>query len=283
MRRRAIAALALAFTGAAAIFSCSDDDSNTSPARADAATMDQATVDREAPADAADEAPTGPFCQLVDASSSLVFCGDFESVAPPLFGFEESSADPDAGSSISISDDGGKDHPSRVLEVSLAYTSALGDAAAPAFLVRNLPPGKAPSSYLRYEVDFDFHVVGTGTPSLAYVVLGILAFPQGAIKEHGIAVYDGNVFGRLVPKDLGVKDDKSLWHHAHIVVARAATDTSFATTIDVDDTRVDNVGGVNPGTSAAGTSAVRIGAFETSPDAAGSIHAQFDNVVIRRW
>ena len=98
-----------------------------------------------------------------------------------------------------MSEDAGRSSLSRVLDVKLAYTPALGDAAAPAFLTKNLPTGKSPSSYVRYEVDFDFHVLGTA--SLAYVALGILAFPQGAIKEHGIAVYDGNVFGRLVPKE----------------------------------------------------------------------------------
>ena len=119
-----------------------------------------------------------------------------------------------------------------------------------------------------------------GTGSLAYVALAVLAFPEGAIKEHGLALYDGNVFGRLVPKDFAVKDDESLWHHARIVLARSGAATSFATTIDVDGTLIDNVGGVDVGN--AGTTSLRIGAFATSPSAGGSVRVQFDNVAVRR-
>ncbi|MEA2750775.1 MAG: hypothetical protein QOI41_4918, partial [Myxococcales bacterium] len=116
-----------------------------------------------------------------------------------------------------------------------------------------------------------------------YAALSVLGFPAGAIKEHGFAVYDGNVFGRLAPKDFAVKDDKSLWHHARIVVARAADGgaTSYATTIDIDGTLVDNVGGVGIGDS--GTPSLSVGAFDTARSDQGSVHAQFDNVVIRRW
>ena len=127
----------------------------------------------------------------------------------------------------------------------------------------------------------DFRIVGTA--SLPYAALSVLGFPAGAIKEHGFAVYDGNVFGRLAPKDFAVKDDKSLWHHARIVVARAADGgaTSYAATIDIDGTLVDNVGGVGIGDS--GVPSVCVGAFETARTDQGSVRAQFDNVVIRRW
>jgi hypothetical protein len=80
-----------------------------------------------------------------------------------------------------------------------------------------------------------------------------------------------------------VKDDKFLWHHARIVVERAADGgaTSYATTIDIDGTLVDNVGGVGIGDS--GVPTVCVGTFDTARTDQGSLRAQFDNVVIRRW
>lgn len=224
------------------------------------------------------DSSVGPFsCKTIDASA-VVLCDDFEVESAPLFGFDLKTLAVDAGSAIDLSNDGGAGNATRVLDVTLTQKA---DAGQSAFLTKNLPDAGAPDSFLHYEVELDFRVVGTGT--LAYVALGGLQFPGGAIKEHGFAVYDGNVFGRLVPKDFAVKDDKSLWHHARIVLDRPAgsTPSSFTATITVDGTVIDNTGGVDPGTT--GGSKVRIGGFNTSPTAAGSMHAQYDNVVIRRW
>jgi hypothetical protein len=224
------------------------------------------------------DSSVGPFsCKTIDASS-LVLCDDFESESAPLFGFDLKTLTADAGSTIGLSDDGGAGNTTRVLDISLTQKADAGQSAT---LTKNLPDAGAPDSFLHYEVELDFRVVGTA--SLAYVALGGLQFPGGLIKEHGFAVYDGNVFARLVPKDFAVKDDKSLWHHARIVLDRpkGSTVSSFTTTITIDGTTVDNVGGVDPGTT--GGSKVRIGGFNTANTAAGSMHAQYDNVVIRRW
>lgn len=281
-RRHAVlgVALALGSAGTVAVVACSSSDTpNDVPPPFDAVASD---ASRDSPnGDAADaalgDAPRGPFCTVIDASS-LVLCDDFESASAPLFGFDQSTLVADGGSSLSVSDEGGTTNPTRVLDVTLTQKA---DAGQSAFLTKNLPDTGAPDSFLHYEVELDFRVVGTA--SLAYVALGSLQFPGGGIKEHGFAVYDGNVFGRLVPKDFAVKDDKSLWHHARIVLDRpkGSTPSSFTSTIAIDGTLVDNVGGVDPG--ATGGSKVRVGAFATSPTAAGSLRAQFDNVVIRRW
>jgi hypothetical protein len=275
-RAAAVVAGVLAFAGGV-IAACSSDDASApapppdaAPAVADARPRDDGSVE-----DAATDAPSGPFCQTIDASS-LVFCQDFESATGALYGFDRRDVDTDAGA-LEISTEGGVEHPSKVLDVVLAQAA---DAGRSASLTKDFPDAAAPSAFQHYEVELDFRIAGAAT--LPYAALAVLGFPAGAIKEHGFAVYDGNVFGRLAPKDLAVKDDKSKWHHARIVVARpaAGSATSYATTIEVDGTLVDNVGGV--GVGATGVPTVRVGAFETSP-AAGSIRAQVDNVVIRRW
>ena len=280
-RRRALVILSLALGGAGALdIACSsDDESGPQPPKFDTegGSLEPPDTGADVP-DATVDASRGPFsCKTIDASS-LVLCDDFESESAPLFGFDMTALVADAGSSIGLSDEGGAGNATRVLDVSLTQKA---DAGQSAFLTKNLPDAGPPDSFLRYEVELDFRVVGTA--SLAYVALGGLQFPGGAIKEHGFAVYDGNVFGRFVPKDFALKDDKSLWHHARIVLdcPKGSTVSSFSTTITVDDTIVDNVGGVDPGTS--GGSKVRIGGFSTTPTAAGSMHAQYDNVVIRRW
>ena len=239
----------------------------------DARAADGASSDAPAMVDAF----TGPFsCQTIDAAA-LLFCDDFEGVTAPLYGFDKRLVDTDAAS-VSVSDEGGVDQPSSVLDVMLTQVA---DAGRSAYLTKDLAGGGSPSAFQHYEVELDFRVVGAA--SLPYVALSVLAFPAGAIKEHGFAVYDGNVFGRIAPKDFAVKDDKSLWHHARIVVARAADGgpSSYATTIDVDGTLIDNIGGVGIGDG--GVPSLRIGAFETSRPDKGSVRAQFDNVVIRRW
>ena len=279
-RRWVLAGLACAFGAGTIAIACSSDDSGPQPPAfvTDGGPVPHPDGGVEVTDAAVVDSSIAPFsCTTVDASS-LVLCDDFESVSAPLFGFELSTLTADGGSAIGVSDEGGTGNKTRVLDVSLTQKA---DAGQSAFLTKNLPEAGAPDSFLHYEVELDFRVVGTA--SLAYVALGSLQFPGAAIKEHGFAVYDGNVFGRLVPKDFAVKDDKSLWHHARIVLERPAGSTvsSFTTSISVDGTAIDNVGGVDPG--ATGGSKVRIGAFNTSPTLAGSMHAQYDNVVIRRF
>ena len=268
---------ALVVAGAIAL-ACSSNDEPSVPPGFEASTIqpdgrrpDEASTDANAMADAF----TGPYCQGIDAAS-VILCDDFEAVTAPQYGFDNSVVDKDAGS-VTVTTEGGVDHPSSVLDVMLTQVA---DAGRSAYLIKSLPAG-SPSAFQHYEVELDFRIVGTA--SLPYAALSVLGFPAGAIKEHGFAVYDGNVFGRLAPKDFGVKDDKSLWHHARIVVARAADGgaTSYATTIDIDGTLVDNIGGVGIGDS--GVPSVCVGAFETARTDQGSVRAQFDNVVIRRW
>jgi hypothetical protein len=267
----------LLVASAIAVACSSGDDAAPAPGieastTTDARRADDASTDAPAVVDAF----TGPFsCQTVDAAA-LVFCDDFEGVTAPRYGFDNAVVDMDAAS-MTITDEAGVTHPSSVLEVMLTQAA---DAGRSAFLVNSLS-GSSPSAYSHYEVEIDFRVVGAA--SLPYVALSVLGFPSGAIKEHGFAVYDGNVFGRLAPKDFAVKDDKSLWHHARIVVARAVDGgaTSYATTTNIDGTLVDNIGGVGIGDG--GVPSVCVGAFETAPSDKGSVRAQFDNVVIRRW
>ena len=225
---------------------------------------------------AVDSAFTGPYCQGIDAAA-VILCDDFESVAAPHFGFDNSVIDKDAGS-ITLTTEGGADHPSTVLDVMLTQVA---DAGRSAYVTKSILGGGSPSAFQHYEVELDFRIPATA--SLPYAALSVLDFPAGAIKEHGFAVYDGNVFGRLAPKDFAVKDDKFLWHHARIMVQRAADGgaTSYATTIDIDGTLVDNVGGVGIGDG--GVPSVCVGAFDTARTDQGSLRAQFDNVVIRRW
>jgi hypothetical protein len=274
---RVFAVLAGALLVASAIaVACSSSDEAAPPGfeasttPPDARRPDDSAIDAPIVVDAFD----GPYCQGIDASS-LLLCDDFESVTAPAFGFDKRVVDADAGS-IAITD-GGVDHRSMVLDVMLTQAA---DAGRSAFLTKNLNGG-SPSLYQHYEVELDFRVVGTA--SLPYAALSVIGFPAGAIKEHGFAVYAGDVFGRLAPKDFAVKDDKSLWHHARISVARDADGgaTSYATTIDIDGTLVDNVGGVGIGDG--GTPSVCVGAFNTARSDQGSVHAQFDNVVVRRW
>jgi hypothetical protein len=279
--RRATGVLVLVLGVAGAfVFACSSDEGATPPKFVTEGGPIEHPADSgaDAPRDAAVvDSSVAPFsCKTIDASS-LVLCDDFEAVSAPAFGFDLATFVADGGT-IALSDDGGAGNATRVLDVSLAQKA---DAGQSAFLTKNLPDAGAPDSFLHYEIELDVRVVGTGT--LAYVALGGLQFPGGAIKEHGFGVYDGNVFARLVPKDLAVKDDKSLWHHVRIVLDRpvGSTVSSFTTTITFDGTTVDNTGGVDPGTT--GGSKVRIGGFNTAPTAAGTMHAQYDNVVIRRW
>jgi len=272
-------AVALGAAGSLAI-ACSSDDEGPAPPKfaTEGGAIEHPDTGTETVDAAVVDSSVGPFsCKTIDASS-LLLCDDFETEAAPLFGFDVTTLVADAGSTIALSDDGGEGNATRVLDVSLTQKA---DAGQSAFVTKNLPDSGAPSSFLHYEVELDFRVVGTA--SLAYVALAELQFPGGTIKEHGLGVYDGNVFGRLVPKDFAVKDDKSLWHHARIVLDRPAgsTASSFKTSITVDGTAIDNVSGVDPGTT--GGSKVRIGGFNTAPTAAGSMHAQYDNVVIRRW
>ncbi|MDB4998711.1 MAG: hypothetical protein JWM74_6143 [Myxococcaceae bacterium] len=275
-RVTAVVAGAIFVASLIAVACSSDDEADPPPLNTDG---EGGRPDGRQADDAADvfviDAPSGPFCQTIDAST-LVFCQDFESATGTPFGFDQAAVTGDAGA-FSVSTEGGVEHPSTVLDVRLTQAA---DAGRSASLTKNLPDGGAPSAFQHYEVELDFRIAGAAT--LPYAALAVLGFPAGAIKEHGFAVYDGNVFGRLAPKDLAVKDDKSNWHHARIVVARAADAgaTSYATTIDIDGTLVDNVGGVGVGTT--GVPTVRVGAFETS-SGAGSIRAQLDNIVIRRW
>lgn len=276
-----VAAVALALGGAGvAAVACSSDDQGSEPPKF--VTEGGPIAHPDAGGDAADAAvvdsSVAPFsCATVDASS-LILCDDFESQAAPLFGFESVTLVADGGSAIEISGDGGAGNTTRVLDVTLTQKA---DAGQSAYVTKSLPEAGAPNSYLHYEVELDVRIVGT--PTLAYVALGSLQFPNGAIKEHGFGVYDGNVLARLVPKDFAVKDDKNLWHHVRIVLDRPAGSavSAFTTTISVDGVTIDNTGGVDPG--ATGGSRVRIGGFNTAGTAAGTMHAQYDNVTIRRW
>lgn len=258
---------------------CSSNDDPSVPPSFEASTVQpdgQRADDASTDAPVAVDAFTGPYCKGIDAAS-VILCDDFESVTAPSFGFDNVVIDKDAGS-ISVNAEGGADHPSSVLDVMLSQAA---DAGRSAYVIKTISGGGSPSSFQHYEVEMDFRIVGAA--SLPYAALSVLGFPAGAIKEHGFAVYDGNVFGRLAPKDFAVRDDKGLWHHARIVVSRAADGgpTSYATIIDIDGTTVDNIGGVGIGDG--GTPSVCVGAFETARTDQGSVRAQFDNVVIRRW
>lgn len=288
-RRSALAVTGffLALFGGVAL-ACSDDEAPAGPAFDGGAPvlLDGAPSSEDAEPPPPPFDASTPYCERVDASS-LVFCQDFESASAPLYGFDEgagagdgSAGDGGTAASVRVSDEGGLEHPSRVLDVTLVQPADAGDAGAAVFLLKRLPAAAGgPSSFAAYEVEVDFRIVGPST--LAYAALTVLEFSTAAIEEHGFAVYEGNVFGRLAPKEFAVRDDESLWHHARIVVSRAAAadPSSFTTRIDIDGTLVDNAAGVDPG--AAGGASVRIGAFGASASG-GTLRAQLDNVVIRR-
>ncbi len=270
---------ALVVAGAIGLACSSNDDPSVPPSFEASPNDFDAHRGQETSTDApvaVDSSFTGPYCQGIDGAA-VILCDDFESVAAPHFGFDNAVIDKDAGS-ITLTTEGGADHPSTVLDVMLTQAA---DAGRSAYVIKSLPGPGTPNTFQHYEVELDFRIPATA--SLPYAALSVLGFPAGAIKEHGFAVYDGNVFGRLAPKDFAVKDDKFLWHHARIVVQRAADGgaTSYATTIDIDGTLVDNVGGVGIGDS--GVPTVCVGAFDTARTDQGSLRAQFDNVVIRRW
>jgi hypothetical protein len=283
-RRHAIgfAAVTLAFGGACAA-ACSEDEAPPTYTRDAAPPEGRDAAKDDADYDATMVDSSGPFCTKIDASA-VVFCGDFESNDAPLFGFDQSIFGGDGGAAFSVSDEGGINHPSFVLDVSLSQTAsdAGREGGEAVFLTKDLTvTGKGPNTFERHELELDFRVVGSA--SLAYAALSVLSFPSALIKEHGFSVYDGNVFGRLAPKDFAVRDDESLWHHSRIQVSRPAggSTSSFTVRIDIDGTLVDNVGGVDPGSTA--TSLIKVGGFATSASAGGSLRAQFDNVVVRRW
>lgn len=282
MRRRAALALVAttAFAIGAVAAACGEDhDAETKKIDAGPAVIDAARDTSEP--DVIDAAIAEPYCENID-QTAMIFCADFEAKTVATSGFEATTATVPGASvgALGVSKEGGVTHTSSIVEIGLQQTGDSGAEAGSAAYLSKALTGNAPNSYLHYEVEMDFRVVGA--VSLSYVALSVLRFPSGAIKKHGFAVYDGNVFGKIVPKDLAVKDDKSLWHHAKIQLDRAAgsSTASFAVTIDIDGTLVDNIGGADPG--ATGTPSVDLGAFDVAPNAGGAIRAQFDNVVVRR-
>lgn len=283
MNRRAAVALVVITAAAvgAVVVACGDDDDETTKTTDAGADVIDAARDASEPDVTIDAAIAEPYCENID-KTALIFCADFEGKTVATSGFDESSVvEPGVGvAAIEVSKEGGVTHTSSIVEIGLQQIGDSGAEAGSAASLSKSLSGNAPNSYLHYEVEMDFRIVGAA--SLSYVALSVLRFPTGAIKKHGFAVYDGNVFGKIVPKDLAVKDDKYLWHHAKIRLDRPAgsSTASFAVTIDVDGTLVDNIGGADPG--ATGTPSLDLGAFDIAPSAGGAIRAQFDNVVVRR-
>lgn len=214
----------------------------------------------------------GAFCDGIDAAF-LDFCDDFEDPTlkagvPVLWKMLMNSAD----ASVKIKPGLGMDG-SAGLEVD---TQSASTASRQIWLNKVLPASQGlPTQYLSHQLDFDFRV---DVSDLNYEAVGVLNFTNATPEDHGVAAYVGDLLGRLTPKSTGVPNGLT-WHHARVKLQHAAKGTPFDSVITIDGVEVDNTTGVS--TANTSVTEVRMGLFYTT-NAAGHVHATFDNVVARR-
>ena len=170
---------ALLVAGAIALACSTNDDPGVppgfeaSPNDFDAHRVPEASSDATV---AVDSSFTGPYCQGIDAAA-VILCDDFESVAAPHFGFDNSVIDKDGGA-ITLTNEGGADHPSTVLDVMLTQAA---DAGRSAYVIKSLPGPGSPNTFAHYEVELDFRIPATA--SLPYAALSVLGFPRAPSRS----------------------------------------------------------------------------------------------------
>lgn len=279
-RRHAVAAFAAvtAITAAACnLLTGLDEDYGLAPTdpTPDAPLPDNAApeADQSAP-DAV--APLSSFCVIADAGP-YGFCEDFEDASvvdglPARWTRIHLLSVTDA--SVTVTEEAGTDGSTGVVVESRGL-----DGGRQTYLAKVLDSiHDDPGTFLGYEVSYDFIV---DVSQLDYAALGTLTFPTAVPgQDHGVALYPGNVAGRLTPREAGVPLEEK-WHHVVIRLEHAAPAAPFTRTITIDGTRVDDTSGHM--TSPATTSEVRLGIFYTSANTTNLARVRFDNVLVRRW
>lgn len=225
------------------------------------------------------EGGAASFCQ--DAGSA-VFCDDFEdgpTASPYGWEYEENVMDPnvpDAGSTAIVAGAGVKG--TRALRVRVN--------AGPESRKVALWKAMGPTLAQRYTVDFDFKIEDR---TLAYVVLGGLAFPQssGGMPFYGLAAYQPGG-GGLAKLDVSTPpgtqsglavDATQGWHHATVTLERQDGGSRYARKLEVDGLEVDGNLEIDARTPIGVE--LRLGAFFTSLNG-GTIQVDFDDVLVRR-
>lgn len=218
------------------------------------------------------------FCDTV-STASLDFCEDFE-LSPQTAGMPKgwTRLQNDVDASVKVMPSIGVD-----MSVGLDVDSvSTGSGSRNTFVVRTLPATSLPATYLVYEIDFDFKLLES---AVNYVAVGVLNFTNASPEDHGVAAYpDRQVVSRLRSYMVAVPDtDPKRWHHVHMTLQHATAGSTFTRRIAIDGDADTNVVDNSPGVSTAGTTAteLRFGVFYTT-GGAGRIHAQFDNIVVRR-
>jgi hypothetical protein len=222
-----------------------------------------------------DGAPRRPgvvgFCDTIDASQ-VEFCADFEHDTAPYFGFDDFGRTDRGSVAITTGEIAGK---SSALDFEIVQDAGTQEFV---YVAKKLNPVLPSISPVRYEVQLDFRVKGTST--ISYAVLVSLGVAYGG-PSVAIATYDGNVLSRSLPKTVTIADNHE-WHHASLVMTRGPDGALASTRIEIDSTLVDSDGGADGGPNLSKDGAVLIGLLFAGPND-GSLGAQFDNVVIRRW
>jgi hypothetical protein len=219
------------------------------------------------------------FCDTI-SDASLDLCEDFE-LSPQTAGLPKDWArlQNDVDASVKVMPNIGVGM-SVGLDVDSISTSS---GSRNTFIVRTLPATNAPAAYLLYEIDFDFKLLES---AVNYVVVGVLNFTNATPEDHGVAAYPSNlVVSRLGGSYTNAVPDPApkAWHHVHMTLQHTTPGTSFNRRIAIDGETdasiVDNSSGIS--TANTTVTELRIGIFYTT-GGAGRIHAQFDNIVVRR-
>ena len=216
-----------------------------------------------------------------DSAAADFFCTDFDDAAVGPDGVPTgwtSVVNANNAGTIALLDDAGMDA-SRALDITVSAGAVLQQDTR---LRVVLAPLNEANTYLHYQLDFDLRVV---TMSGTYVELGALAFVAGSTSTNGIADYDvgGGSFALSHETNGGtpvrrVANDTA-WHHAHVVLDLDSLG-SYKRALSIDGLDVTEDLSEHPIPAAAGTE-LWIGVFGGN-FGAGIVHAQFDNVVLRR-
>lgn len=218
---------------------------------------------------------TGPFCASADSGTNgKGYCWDFESAdGPPSFGWSGKLSP--TGYAMDVIADAGAAG-SRGLDVTLTQSTGSKNG----WLFQTLPFAGAPNAFSHMELEFDFNVVSV--TALYATGLGMLTFPavSADVHEFGVSQYKtGSTVSRLSVEGSEAALVKGTWQRAKIVLDRPDGAVDFVERVTVGVVEVDTQTGIKPGT---GATEIRLGLFSTSGEN-GSIHAKFDNVVLRRW
>ena len=129
----------------------SEDEEGKQPARDAAVDVDSSSAEDASEASRADTSRPPFSCTSIDAAA-VVFCDDFEGTGSAPFGFDSVALSGDGGGTAVLAE-GGLAPSTKVLDFALVQNgSDAGDAGVSAFVTKSLPAGKAPNSYIHYEV-----------------------------------------------------------------------------------------------------------------------------------